>query len=69
MNKINPELFEAARKNNVPEVLRLLSVGADVNAKNNYGETPLHCACLMGHVAVLNQLLSSGANIDAICPL
>jgi ankyrin repeat protein len=65
MNSIDQELYLAARENNVPEVSRLLSVGADVNAKNNYGETPLHWACGRGHVQVVIELREHGADIEA----
>jgi ankyrin repeat protein len=65
MNSIDQELFVAARDNNVPEVSRLLSVGADVNATDRYGYTSLHRACYKGHLAVVIELLSRGANIDA----
>jgi ankyrin repeat protein len=63
MNRIDRELFEAA--GDPTEVRRLLSVGADVNAKNDYGSTPLHWASLRGHVQVFKELLDHGANIEA----
>jgi ankyrin repeat protein len=66
MNTIDEEIIEAAEENNLPEVRRLLSVGADVNAKNNYyGETPLHRASCQGHVQVVKALLEHGAEIEA----
>jgi hypothetical protein len=37
MNRIDLELLEAAKEDNMPEVSRLLSVGADVNAKDSDG--------------------------------
>jgi ankyrin repeat protein len=64
MNSIDRELFEAAKENNPPEVRRLLSVGADVNAKDNLGVTPLHWACEKGHVRVVNELQEHGADIE-----
>jgi ankyrin repeat protein len=65
MNRIDRELRQASRENNLPEVCRLLSVGADVNAKDRYEWTPLHWACARGRVAVVNELRSRGANIEA----
>jgi ankyrin repeat protein len=54
MNSSTQELFVAAKENNQPEVERLLSVGADVNAEDE-GWTPLHVACYNGHVQVVDQ--------------
>jgi ankyrin repeat protein len=68
MNRIDEELFDAAgeENQNLPKVLRLLSVGADVNTKDSeYGYTPLHEACSMGHVQVLQALLEHGADTEA----
>jgi hypothetical protein len=63
---IDEELFEAVWVNNLPEVRRLLSVGAAVNAKNNYGWTPLHYyASMRGHVQVVKVLREPGADIAA----
>jgi ankyrin repeat protein len=58
------ELFVAVRENNLPEVSRLLSVGAYVNAKHKDGYTPLHTACYLGYVQVFNELLEHGAGIE-----
>jgi ankyrin repeat protein len=58
MNSINEELIDAVLENNLPEVRRLvLSVGADVNAKDNLGRTSLHWACIKENLAVVNELL------------
>jgi ankyrin repeat protein len=65
MNRTDGELIVSARLNNLPEVLRLLRFGADVNAKNNLSTTPLIEACKMGHLQVLNELLSHGADIES----
>jgi ankyrin repeat protein len=65
MNSINEVLIETSKENNLPEVRRLLSNGADVNAKDRHGGTPLHYACYKGHLAVGNELLDHGADIEA----
>jgi ankyrin repeat protein len=64
MNSIDRELVEAVRENNVPEVCRLLSVGADVNANDNGDRTPLHWASDKGHVQVFKELVEHGADIE-----
>jgi ankyrin repeat protein len=50
MNRIDQELMDAAGENNLPEVRRLVSVGANVNTKDEDGETPLHFASWNGQV-------------------
>jgi ankyrin repeat protein len=64
MNTVDQELIEATRENNLSEVERLLSVGADVNAKDVNGWTPLHWACMKGHVTVVIELMEHGADIE-----
>ena len=41
-------------------------MGADVNATDNYGDTPAHYTAVSGHVDVLQLLLDAGA---ALSPL
>jgi ankyrin repeat protein len=65
MNSIDEELFEGTRENNVPEVRWLSSNGADVNAKDRHGGTPLTGASYRGHSQVVKELLDHGANIEA----
>jgi ankyrin repeat protein len=65
MNRIDRELFEAVGENNLPDVSRLLSVGADIEAKNRFGSTPLLEATLKGHLPVVNELLEHGADTEA----
>ncbi|MCB9492879.1 MAG: ankyrin repeat domain-containing protein [Epsilonproteobacteria bacterium] len=38
---------------------------ADVNARNKFGDTPLHYACLHGDVQVVEYLLEQGAEMNA----
>jgi ankyrin repeat protein len=44
----------------------LLESGADINARNNDGETPLMVASLLGHVDIVKLLLAKGADVDAM---
>ncbi|WP_179947520.1 ankyrin repeat domain-containing protein, partial [Wolbachia endosymbiont of Cylisticus convexus] len=37
----------------------------DVNAKNIYGETPLHLAARSGYLNVVEKLIEKGANVNA----
>jgi len=44
---------------------KLVSVGADVNAKSNFGKTPLHVAAENGYLKAVEILISAGANVNA----
>jgi ankyrin repeat protein len=65
MNRSDQELIVAAGENNLSEVSRLLSVGADVNAKDNWGNTSLIVASHLGHVQVVIELVDHGADIES----
>ncbi|KAM4846767.1 mitochondrial disaggregase isoform 2-T2 [Thomomys bottae] len=55
-------LMEAARANNVQEVTRLLSEGADVNARHKLGWTALMVAAISRNDGVVQVLLAAGAD-------
>jgi hypothetical protein len=68
LEKLNSQspLLEAARFGDVEQVKLLLSKGADVNAKDRRGLTPLHLACFSHRGrAVAELLIAQGANINA----
>lgn len=43
----------------------LIMKGADVNAENNLGNTPLHIVCIVGNTDIARLLLEHGANPNA----
>ena len=43
----------------------LLKAGADVNARDGLGDTPLHEAAQMGEVAATQALLEASADVNA----
>ncbi|XP_060015892.1 mitochondrial disaggregase isoform X2 [Lagenorhynchus albirostris] len=55
-------LMEAVRANNVQEVNRLLSEGADVNARHKLGWTALMVAAINRNDSVVQVLLAAGAD-------
>jgi ankyrin repeat protein len=59
------KFFAAAESGNVQEVDRLLAAGADVNARDSQGETPLFYASFSGSKEVAELLLAHGADINA----
>ena len=58
-------LLDAVENNDCAEILKLIKCGADVNAKNEYGETPLHTACVRGYFEVAQTLTTAGADVNA----
>lgn len=55
-------LYAAAEAGHKAVVVFLLGVGANPNAKTNYGGTPLHAAAQEGHDAIVELLLNVGAD-------
>ncbi len=58
---VGPPLVHAA----YTIVQALLDAGADVNAKDNNGETALIQAASTGHTETVQALLDAGADVDA----
>jgi ankyrin repeat protein len=57
-------LSSAVRENTLPEIRRLMSVGADVNVKDNNGFTPLINASFFGQVQFVTEFLEHGADTE-----
>lgn len=49
----------------VAEVRRLLAAGADVNARDRYGQTALMLAAHRGHAGLVDALVEAGADLNA----
>ena len=58
-------LIEAVRQDNLGEVIRLLSLGADINTQDElFGQTPISCAAGQGNYEVVETLYNHGANLE-----
>ena len=58
-------LHETAKTGDIKPLQTLLEQGADVNARNKYGDTPLHYAVSNGHTEIAQLLINKGADINA----
>jgi cytohesin len=58
-------IIAAAKKGNIEAVKQHLAAGADVNAKNKWGGTPLFLAAWKGHKEIAELLIAEGADVNA----
>ena len=58
-------IYDAANDGNIEAVKQHLADGADVNAKNDFGSTPLIAAALKGHKEIAELLISEGADVNS----
>ena len=58
-------VFLAAKTGDLQGLQKALAAGADVNARNEYGQTPLHRAASNKNPAVAALLIDRGADINA----
>lgn len=59
------QLFQAAIRGDLQLVKEALAAGAEVNAKDNCGKTPLHKAAFWGHKETVKFLIKKGAGVNA----
>ena len=59
------DMHKAAKEGNIDAVKLHLGAGADVNAKDGEGQTPLHPAAFKGDKEIAELLISQGADVDA----
>ena len=57
-------IYIAAMSGNIEAVKQHLNDGAEVNAKNSDGRTPLHLAAFGGHKEIVELLIAKGANVN-----
>ena len=57
---LDTELIMACQEGDVEKVKELIKKGANVNAKNRFGGTPLHAAVISNNVEVVKILIENG---------
>ena len=64
-SEANQALLDAAEFGNVKPAKEAIEDGADVNAKNVDGWSPLHRAASWGHKEIAELLIAKGADVNA----
>ncbi|MGD2095837.1 MAG: ankyrin repeat domain-containing protein [Phycisphaerales bacterium] len=65
LQEANESLRQAVVWGNADQVRSLLSDGADINARDRIGGTPLHAAVQNRHLELIELLIDEGADINA----
>lgn len=60
---LSPDLAAMGVEPDEGLIILLLAVGADVNARNAYGQPPLHLAAHYGYESIVDRLLAAGASL------
>ena len=63
-DELNKRLYDAVSGNRISEIEQLLKQGADVNAKDKNGWTPLHQAANKGFPEIVKLLIKNGADVN-----
>ena len=58
------DIREAARQGNIEAVKQYLADGVDVNAKDDWGKTPLHSTAEMRRKEIAELLITNGADVN-----
>jgi len=58
-------ICKAAKDGDLDDIRRLVQEVADIDEKNRYGWTSLHCAALNGHLEIAQYLVQEGADKEA----
>ena len=63
--QIDKALFEGCREGDFNKVRLALNFGADMGAKNKYGQTPLDLAVFWNRIKIVELLIDRGADLEA----
>ncbi|KAF8396250.1 hypothetical protein HHK36_017865 [Tetracentron sinense] len=59
-------MLEAARYDDIDDIISLASAGVSLDSKDSQGRTALHMAAANGHLAIVEYLISNGVDLNAL---
>jgi ankyrin repeat protein len=62
-SQLETDLLNYAKSGDLPNVKFMCRLDVDINARNEWGGTPLYLACQNGHLDVVKYLLYAGVNM------
>ncbi len=65
MKPLDKRLFSAIVRGDLALAREAIEAGAEVEARDKDGHTPLHAACVNGHHDIVRLLLFHGADVNA----
>jgi ankyrin repeat protein len=66
MNKPEKQLIYAAKVDDLKNLARLIAQGVSIEAKDDFGRTPLICAVICGSAAACKLLIANKASLEAV---
>lgn len=60
------QLLSATRTDDLKRIKELIKFGADINYKNNRGETPLNIAASMEYLDIVKYFIKKGADVNIV---
>ncbi len=61
---IHEVLIDAAKQGNIRRAQNALAAGAQIDARDNHGRTPMHHAAREGHIHFIKWLINQGAQVN-----
>ena len=66
MKQKDKQLFDAAKNGELKRARAAIEGGADIDARDQWQESPLHWAAACGHTAIAQLLIEKGADVNAL---
>ncbi|KAL3829641.1 hypothetical protein ACJIZ3_018443 [Penstemon smallii] len=66
LTRVDGIIGQAARYNDIDDVMSMASAGVSLDSKDSQGRTALHMASANGHLSIVDYLIHNGAEVNAL---